>query len=120
MNEVGIQNAIEIASDYFNIQITEEWLIANLDKIASYFPAEDDEWYLEEFPDEECWWSFRAECENGTLSDTSPREQYGEALAQILTGDGWPTYADGHDVAREFYKILAKACDEQDGLEYTE
>jgi hypothetical protein len=116
MNKKGIQTAIDIASDYFGIHITENWLLDHFAEISLFFPLADDPDYTKEFPKDDCWWTFRAECESGGLYDTSARDRFGDALANILTNMDWPLYGDSEYVTNKFNVALKKACHKKDGI----
>jgi|SaaInlStandDraft_4_1057021.scaffolds.fasta_scaffold03903_7 hypothetical protein len=116
MERVAINEALNVANDYFNLKISEEWLLENLDKISSHFPAADDNEYIEEYGPDDVWWTFEAECKKEALSDTSARERFADALAIILIGEHWPLYMDSDEKSDQFFQTLSNACDAQEGI----
>jgi len=104
MKKEDLQNAIYVAKRYFDINLTEKWIVDHIDRINTFFPQ--DRGYA---------FTFEGECERKTLSDTKPRESFLDAIAYVVIGKSWPILCEKSKID-SFFIEFKNAVSQQEGI----
>ena len=118
LSSCGINHLKDVALA-LQLKVSTQFISNNLQKICELFPS--DAWEDDDLDNDNnestILQHFIVECNNETLYEVLPSMYFADALATILTGDGWPINESKKEMD-QFYDELEVVCQTIPGIKF--
>lgn len=115
LTEKGLNNVLEILTEYAGVAATSKFIDDNFGKFAENFETLA-ELSKQDDVDNPFEYTFAGEANTGGVFDTCCREKIINTLSQILIAKDWPCFGDSKEHRQQFVTEFYHKVSETDGV----